>query len=81
MVWEQYVYEASNGAEVYNSDDDFDEDYDDVLHIEDWRDFNSDHLEYMWGILRQYLYDAGYPSNILRYASFEDFVRFCYDHS
>ena len=46
------------------------------LHIDDWRDFQHEHLQYMWGLLRQYLYDAGYPAGIMRHATFEDFIRF-----
>ena len=77
MVRNQYVYEATNGFEVeYPSDGEYDPQEYEPLHIDDWRDFQHEHLQYMWGLLRQYLYDAGYPAGIMRHATFEDFIRF-----
>jgi len=76
MVWSQYVWEASTGTEADLSDDD-DRVHDEPLHIDDWIDYNSDELEYLWAILQEYMYDAGRcPIPKMR---FEDFARFCHD--
>jgi hypothetical protein len=75
MVWYQYVWEASTGNEVDASDDD--NDGQEPLHVDDWIDYNSDELEYLWAILREYIDDAG--SRIFPNMSYEDFARFCHD--
>ena len=81
MVWNQYVYEATTGNEIDYSDDEYENDQLELMHIDDWRDFYSSELEYMWNILRQYLYDANYPGHILIHETYEDFIRFCYRFS
>ena len=77
MVWHQYVWEATTGNEVDGSDEEHDSLYQEPLHIDDWIDFNSDELEYLWAILQEYMDDAGScPFPKMR---FEDFARFCHD--
>lgn len=75
MVWHQYVWEATNGNEAEWSDEENDKLNQEPAHIDDWIDFNSDHLEYLWAILQEYLYDSG--SRIFPTMRFEDFARFC----
>ena len=81
MVWNQYVYEALNGNEAYNSDNDEIIEQNEPLHINDWELEHQEHLRYMWGILQQYLYDAAMSHLILKFANYDDFVEFCFNNS
>ncbi len=69
MVWNQYVYEAMNGNEAENSDIEDEYNQDEPLHINDWEMQNQDDLRYMWGIIKQYLYDAAMSHRILNYVN------------
>ena len=77
MVWNQYVWEATNGNEAEWSDDENEKLNQEPLHIDDWIDFNSQQLEYLWAILQEYIDDAG--SRIFPAMRFEDFARFCHE--
>ena len=44
MVWNQYVYEAMNGNEAYNSDNDEIIEQNEPLHINDWELKHQEHL-------------------------------------
>ena len=81
MVWNQYVYEAMNGNEADNSDIEDEFNFDEPLHINDWELKHQDDLRYMWGILKQYLYDSAMSHLILKFASYEDFVEFAFYNS
>ena len=81
MVWNQYVYEAMNGNEAYNSDNDEIIEQNEPLHINDWELKHQEHLRYMGGILQQYLYDATMSHLILKYANYDEFVEFCFYNS
>ena len=81
MVWNQYVYEALNGNEAYNSDNDEIIEQNEPLHINDWELENQEHLRYMWGILQQYLYDSAMSHLILNFANYDEFVEFCFYNS
>ena len=76
MVWYQYVWEANTGNEADLSDDD-DKLQEEPLHVDDWIDFNSDELEYLWAILQETMYDSG--SSLLSNMKYEDLARFCFD--
>ena len=77
MVWNQYVWEATTGNEADWSDDENDPNNHEPMHIDDWIDFNSDELEYLWAVLQETVYDSG--SRLLEKMTSEDFARFCYD--
>lgn len=80
MVWHQYVWEAATGNEVDASDEEHEGGtHQEPLHIDDWIDFNSDELEYLWAILQEYLYDSG--RRLFPTMRFEAFARFCHDPS
>tara|TARA_B100001113_G_scaffold20652_1_gene15279 strand:- start:2291 stop:2548 length:258 start_codon:yes stop_codon:yes gene_type:complete len=81
MVWNQYVYEAMNGNEAYNSDNEEFIEQNEPLHINDWELEHQDHLRYMWGILKQYLDDAAMSHLILKFANYDEFVEFCFYNS
>lgn len=74
MVWSQYVYEATTGFEPTQGSDD--EDFNDEvpLNIEDWEVQYSEELWYMWGRLRQLMYDCSIEHDDY----FDEFVEFCY---
>lgn len=73
MVWNQYVWEASTGTEVYFSDDEeFQENA--PLSYEEWEFHYEEVLRMMWNTIRTLLYDAGITYN----GKFCDFVDFCY---
>jgi hypothetical protein len=74
MVWNQYVYEASNGFDPEVSDDDEFNDEHTPLNIEDWEVEYSDELRHMWNTIRTLTYDAGLQHS----GEFVDFVEFCY---
>lgn len=76
MVWYQYVWEATTGNEAEWSDDEHAQ-HQEPVHVDDWLDFNSDELDYLWTILQEYMYDAG--SRLLAKMGREDFARFCFD--
>lgn len=77
MVWNQYVWEATTGNEADVSDDEYEAQFQQPVHIDDWIDFNSEELSYLWSIIQEYSYDA--CSNLLQYMTNEDLARFCYD--
>jgi len=77
MVWHQYVWEATTGNEADVSDDDYESHVHDPIHIDDWIDFNSGELNYLWAIIQEYGYDAN--STLLRNMTCEDLARFFYD--
>ena len=81
MVWNQYVYEAMNDNEADNSDIEDEFNLEEPLHINDWELEHQDDLRYMWGILKQYLYDSAMSHIILKFASYEDFVEFAFYNS
>ena len=81
MVWNQYVYEALNGNEAYNSNNDEIIEQNEPLHINDWELEHQEHLRYMWGILQQYLYDSAMSHLILNFANYDEFVEFCFYNS
>ena len=82
MVWSQYVYDANYGTDVIDNDDEeYDEHDDTPLHIDDWRDFYSYELEYMWSLLNGYIEQSYLNNTLLRNATYEDFVRFCFNLS
>ena len=57
MVWNQYVFEANEGYDVYDSEE---EEYNEnnKLTIEDWEVEHSDVLWRMWHTINTLLYDA-----------------------
>ncbi len=73
MVWNQYVFEANEGYDVYDSDE---EEYNEnnKLTIEDWEVEHSDVLWRMWHTINTLLYDA----QIEHTGQFCDFVEFCH---
>ncbi len=75
MVWKQYVFEANEGYDVYDSDE---EEYNEnnKLTIEDWEVEHSDVLWRMWHTINTLLYDA----QIEHTGKFCDFVAFCHMH-
>ena len=75
MVWNQYVFEANEGYDVYDSDE---EEYNEnnKLTIEDWEVEHSDVLWRMWHTINTLLYDA----QIEHTGQFCDFVEFCHMH-
>jgi hypothetical protein len=77
MVWYQYVWEATTGNEADWSDDENEKIHQEPLHIDDWIDFNSEQLEYLWAIIQEYLDDA--VSHVFPTMRFEDFARFCHE--
>jgi len=77
MVWNQYVWEATTGNEVDWSDDENVQNNNEPLHIDDWIDFNSGELEYLWVIIQETVYDSG--SRLFEKMMYEDFARFCFD--
>jgi hypothetical protein len=79
MVWNQYVWEASTGNEADMSDGENDGNHQDTLHIDDWIDFNSEELDYLWAILHEYLYEKGGRPICFHSTNYEDFARFCYE--
>ena len=81
MVWSQYVYEATHGNEAEHSDNEYQVNIDEPLHINDWEEVHHEHLRYMWGILQQYLDDAVMSHFILKFAKYDDFVEFCFYNS
>jgi hypothetical protein len=81
MVWSQYVYEATHGNEADNSDNEYEVNIDEPLHINDWEMKHQDDLRYMWGILQQYLDDAVMSHFMLKFAKYDDFVEFCFYNS
>ena len=38
MVWSQYVYEATHGNEAEHSDNEYEVNIDEPLHINDWEE-------------------------------------------
>ena len=83
MVWNQYVYEATEGFDVVEEthDDDYTFDTNAPLHVEDWSEWYSDDLLNMWMLLRRYLDDTGLGTRILNNGSMNAFVHFLYAHS
>jgi|TARA_B110000014_G_scaffold77689_1_gene53223 hypothetical protein len=81
MVWNQYVYEAMNGSEAYNSENEDENNIEEPLHITDWELIYQEELRYMWANIQQYLYDSSFSSRILNYANYDDFVSFCFEMS
>ena len=77
MVWHQYVWEATTGNEADMSDDEYESQLQQPVHIDDWIDFNSEELNYLWAVIQEYSYDA--CSNLLRHMRSEDLARFCRD--
>jgi hypothetical protein len=77
MVWNQYIWEATTGNEADISDDE-ESQVQQPVHIDDWIDFNSEEINYLWAIIREYCYDA-YTTNFLQNMTSEDLARFCYD--
>jgi hypothetical protein len=81
MVWSQYVYEASTGAEVdpdSGGDDDINAEHDVALNILDWELQYSDELWDLWDLLRMLLRDAFLENVLLTECSYDDFVLFCF---
>ena len=76
MVWNQYVWEATTGNEVDISDDE-ESQFQQPIHIDDWIDFNSEEINYLWAIIQEYSYDA--CSSLLMHMRSEDLARFCHD--
>ena len=81
MVWNQYVYEAMNGSEAYNSENEEEITIEEPLHITDWELIHQEELRYMWANIQQYLYDSAFSGRILNYATYDDFVSFCFEMS
>jgi hypothetical protein len=79
MVWNQYVWEASTGNEADMSDGENDGNHQDVVHVDDWIDFNSDELDYLWAILTEYMHDKGGRPICFHSTRYDDFARFCYE--
>lgn len=77
MVWHQYVWEAATGNEAEMSDDEYESQLQQPVHIDDWIDFNSEELNYLWAVIQEYSYDA--CSNLLEHVRSEDLARFCHD--
>ena len=75
MVWSQYVYEATHGNEAEHSDNEYEVNIDEPLHINDWEEYHHEHLRYMWGILKQYLDDAVMSHFILKFANCENMLQ------
>lgn len=80
MVSSQLVYEATEGFEVYESDEEreYAINTQRPLHVEDWSVYYSDELLNMWLNMRQYLQNTGLSTRILRNAELSDFIEFCY---
>jgi hypothetical protein len=89
MVWNQYVDEANVTADEFDNGigrDFFDGDYEDEpppspMSLDDWTCWYSRDLMNMWMSLRQYREDASISNFVMPYASYSDFVEFCYYHS
>ena len=89
MVWNQYVDEANGATDEFNNGDvgDFFDGDDEVeppphqMSLEEWTDWFSRDLMNMWMSLRQYTTDASISSYVMNYASYSDFVEFCYNMS
>lgn len=75
MVWNQYVWEATTGTEVYYFSDDEDFEHDTPLSYEEWEFQYDEVLRMMWNTIRTLLYDA----SITHDGKFSDFVDFCYE--
>lgn len=81
MVWSQYVYEASTGAEVdpdSGGDDDAHAEHDVALNILDWELQYSDELWDLWDLLCMLRRDAFLEHALLTDCSYDDFVEFCF---
>ena len=80
MVWSRYVYEATTGYDVAQSDDDI-EDYEDDIHlsVDDWEIKHSDELWELWRRIKLLISDAFLEHTLMTECSFSDFVEFCYD--
>lgn len=76
MVWNQYIWEATTGNEVDISDDE-ESQVQQPIHVDDWIDFNSEEINYLWAIIQEYCHDA--YTNFLQKMTSEDLGRFCYD--
>ena len=82
MVWNQYVYEATEGFDVVDEIHDDDPiDTNAPLHVEDWSRWYSDDLLNMWMLMRRYLDDTGLKTRILNQATMNDFIHFLYSRS
>jgi len=80
MVWSQYVYEATAGYDVAQSDDDIEECEDDIhLSIDDWEIKYSDELRELWRLIKILISDAFLEHTLMTECSFSDFSEFCYD--
>ena len=82
MVWSQYVYEASTGAEVVDhdsgGDDDPNTEHDVALNICDWELQYSEELWDLWGLLQMLVKDAWLEHTLLTKCTYSDFMEFCY---
>jgi len=80
MVWSQYVYEATTGYDVAQSDDDI-EDCEEDIHpsVDDWEIKHSDELRDLWRCIKILISDAFLEHELMTECSFSDFVEFCYD--
>ena len=65
MVWNQYVYEAMNGSEAYNSENEDENNIEEPLHITDWELIYQEELRYMWANIQQYLYDSSFSGLLI----------------
>ena len=75
MVWSQYVYEATHGNEAEHSDNEYEVNIDEPLHINDWEEYHHEHLRYMWDtttVPGRRSYVAFY----FKFAKYDDFVEF-----
>lgn len=73
MVWQQYVWEATNGNEIYVSDEEIEQETP-PLSFEDWELQYSDSLRMMWNTIRTLMYDA----HITYHGDLCDFTIFSY---
>ena len=81
MVWSQYVYEASTGAEVdpeSGGDDDPNTEHDVALNICDWELQYSDELWELWDLLRMLVRDAFLEGVLLTKCTYTEFTEFCF---
>ena len=80
-VKDQQYTQTDTHQQNHSSDDEFIYGSDDTMSIQDWESFYSEDLYNMWSSMKTYTLSTGASAYMNEYASYQDFVEFCYSMS
>ena len=77
----QYISRESHLQGNIDTEDDFAYNGDDQMPISDWEMYYSEDLYNMWNAINVYGKTTGSFAYCMEYATYSDFVEFCYENS